>query len=133
MLKKLIDKELIDFVAMDLKISFEAYDKTIKTDFPITKIKQSINLILKSNLPYEFRTTVVPGIHDKKAMISLAKQLKKITGKAKIKKVNWILQTFRAQNCLDPKYLKVKPFSGQEMKGILKSVQTVLSKTKLRD
>lgn len=64
-LKRLIDKGLIDYVAMDIKNDFTKYDKTagiekIKTD----NIKRSIQIIENSGIDYEFRTTVVKQLHN---------------------------------------------------------------------
>lgn len=135
MLKKLIDKKLVNFIAMDIKTSFDEYQKAVDVGYKIKNIKSSIKLILESGLEYEFRTTVVPGIHNKKTMIKLARQLKQEADKSadgSAKKINYILQQFQPKNCLKSKYLKVKPYTNQEMKDILKSVQKILAKTKLR-
>ena len=126
MLEKLIKKETIDFISMDVKTVFEEYKKAIGIQYPVSSIKESIKLILRSGLEYEFRTTIVPGIHDKGTMVKLAKDLKEIV------KLNYVFQQFRPKNCLDPKYLKMRPFSSQEMQDILKSVQRILPNTKLR-
>lgn len=126
-LKKLIEKKLVDFIAMDVKSSFGDYAKTIGTKVKVADIKQSIRLIINSGLEYELRTTVVPGLHAAKNLVKLAKELKKFNPQLK-----WILQKFRPQNCLDPKYLKIKPYSDKEMNDILKLVQRILPKAKLR-
>lgn len=127
MLKKLIDKKLVNFIAMDIKTSFDEYQKAVDVGCKIKNIKSSIKLILESGLEYEFRTTIVPGIHNKKTMIKLAQQLKTLNAN-----IVWILQQFQPKNCLKSKYLKVKPYTNQEMKDILKSGQKILAKTKLR-
>lgn len=141
MLEELIKKQLVDFVAMDVKTAFDEYQRAVNIKYPrqkagrqISKIKNSIKLILQSDLEYELRTTVVPKIHNKKIMIKLARQLKSLNTKYSIANtdINWILQQFRPKNCLNKDYLKIKPFTNQELKAILKSVKTVLPKTKLR-
>ena len=55
---------LIDYVAMDIKNSEEKYALTsgIKVA-PMDKIKQTIHLLMSSNIPYEFRTTLVNEFH----------------------------------------------------------------------
>lgn len=126
-LEKLIKARLVDFVAMDVKTAFSEYEKAVNVKAQMSNVKRSIKLILESGLPYEFRTTVVPGIHDKKVMVRLAKQLKELSSK-----LNWVLQQFRPQNCLDPEFLKVRPYSEQEREAILKVVQRILPETKLR-
>lgn len=119
----LIRNKLIDYIAMDIKSCFEEYEKVIGIKNYELKIKNSIKLILKSGLEYEFRTTIVPGIHNKENMIKLARD---------VSKVNWVIQNFRPQNCLDPKYLKIKPFTSEELKEFLNALKTVLPNVKLR-
>ena len=62
-LKKAYQRELVDFVAMDIKNSLENYHKACGLEFDLERIKLSAKLIRNSRKPYEFRTTVVPGIH----------------------------------------------------------------------
>ncbi|MFC1711104.1 anaerobic ribonucleoside-triphosphate reductase activating protein [Patescibacteria group bacterium] len=134
-LKYLVEKKLVDFFAMDIKTTFSDYKKVVGSNFKIENIKKSINIILQSGLEYEFRTTVVPKIHKAKTLVQLARDLinqAKAIKYAKPSKINLVLQNFRPQNCLDKKYLKVKPFSEKEMQNLLKLVKKVLINTKLR-
>lgn len=65
LLKRLIDKKLIDYVAMDIKNSKEKYALTAGCKFvDLEKIKQSIDIIKNSGIRYEFRTTLVKEFHD---------------------------------------------------------------------
>ncbi len=62
-LKELFEKKIIDYVAMDIKASLKNYQKVCGTKIDLEKIKLSIDLIKNSGIDYEFRTTVVPGLH----------------------------------------------------------------------
>ena len=46
-------------MAMDIKAPLEKYSNITNVDIDLDKIKQSICLIMKSGIDYEFRTTVV--------------------------------------------------------------------------
>ena len=64
MLKALIDEGLLDYIAMDIKNSFAKYPITTGTpDIDTSIIKNSISIIMNSGVDYEFRTTVVGGLH----------------------------------------------------------------------
>ena len=65
-LESLLDKGLIDYVAMDIKNSPEKYALTagLKDGFDISAIQRSIDIIMKKAPDYEFRTTVVRELHD---------------------------------------------------------------------
>jgi pyruvate formate lyase activating enzyme len=74
-LKKLLDLKLLDFVAMDIKNQLKNYQKTVGVKVDTERIKLSVELIRNSRPPYEFRTTVVPGIHTEKDFLEIAKWL----------------------------------------------------------
>ncbi len=75
-LKALVREGLVDYVAMDIKNSFDNYDKTtgIKTD--LNNIKESIGFLLSGEVEYEFRTTLVKELHTDADMESIGKMIK---------------------------------------------------------
>lgn len=62
-LKKLYDLKLLDFVATDIKNAPDRYNDTVGLKSNMENVKKSVAMIMNSGVPYEFRTTVVPGIH----------------------------------------------------------------------
>ena len=71
---KLIEDKLIDYVAMDIKNSKEKYAMTIgRNSFDIAKIEKSVELLKNSNIPYEFRTTVVDELHNEEDFHKIGK------------------------------------------------------------
>ncbi|MBN2101982.1 MAG: anaerobic ribonucleoside-triphosphate reductase activating protein [Candidatus Aenigmarchaeota archaeon] len=110
-LERLLKENLIDFVAMDIKASKDNYEKAAGVKVNIYNIEKSIRLIRSSGLPYEFRTTVVPGIHDKDDIRKMAQW---------IEGSNLFLQKFVPQNTLDPEYEKKNPFTNKEMEEMKK-------------
>ncbi len=66
LLKEILDRKLVDYVAMDVKNSPEKYAVTIglKT-FDLSKVRRSIDMLINSGIDYEFRTTVVEEFHEK--------------------------------------------------------------------
>lgn len=64
-LKQLISRHLIDYIAMDVKNIFEEYTGIVnlrKVD--ISKVKESIEIIKNSDIDHEFRTTIMKNYHD---------------------------------------------------------------------
>jgi len=102
MLKSLIDKKLIDYVAMDIKAPREKYVKVVGRGVDINDIEESIKLLKQNKVDYEFRTTVVPSIHSQKDIIRIAKWL----SPAK----RYYLQNFRPEKTINPKFKKIKPY-----------------------
>ena len=73
-LKKLVCDGLVDFVAMDVKNSLTAYPVTVgKPDVDLNAVKESVDFLLSDAVDYEFRTTVVKGLHTEESIIGAAK------------------------------------------------------------
>ncbi len=63
-LEKILAEGNVDYVAMDLKNTFEKYAETVGIkDFDVELIKRSIRVIQESGVAHEFRTTVVSPLH----------------------------------------------------------------------
>ena len=63
-LKYVIDNSLVDYVAMDIKNCKEKYAQTAGLDhIDISKIEQSVDILINGNVDYEFRTTVTRELH----------------------------------------------------------------------
>ncbi|KKP63782.1 MAG: Anaerobic ribonucleoside-triphosphate reductase activating protein [Candidatus Moranbacteria bacterium GW2011_GWF2_34_56] len=92
-LKKVLDMKIVDYVAMDIKNSLKNYEKTVCTKVDLERIKMSAEMIMNSRVNYDFRTTVVPGIHSEKDFEEIAEWI----GGAK----KYFLQRFRDMKTLD--------------------------------
>lgn len=61
---RLIDKDLIDYVAMDIKSGRDNYARATGLDsFDLSKIDYSLQILSESDVSYELRTTAVCGLH----------------------------------------------------------------------
>ncbi len=100
LIKQLLEKKLVDYIAMDIKASLnkEQYQKATGVNINIDDIKNSINIIKNSGIDYEFRTTVVPGIHDEKEIIAIAQSIKNCK--------KYFLQKFKLSKNIDPLFVK---------------------------
>jgi len=124
-LKKLIKQKLIDYVAMDVKaVLGKEYKRATGGRANLNNIKKSINLIKNSEIDYEFRSTIVPGIHSKENIIKMAKQI----GPAKA----YFLQGFRAEKTLDPKFKKVRTYPKEYLLEASESVKAFFTICKVR-
>ena len=62
--QSLIEKNLVDYIAMDVKNSLHKYPTTTGTkSVRLDDILQSISIIKKSDIPHEFRTTIINEFH----------------------------------------------------------------------
>lgn len=110
-LKELVENNLIDYVAMDIKNSMEKYPQTIDRDIEIGKIKDTINYIMSCGIDYEFRTTLVRNFHTDKDIEDIGKM---IQGAKK-----YCLQKFvDNDNCIGKGLTEISKADAQNMQDI---------------
>lgn len=77
MLKTLLDENLLDYVAMDIKNSRTKYKETSNAiNLCIDLIDESIKMLLSSSINYEFRTTIIKEFHTIQDMISIGEWIR---------------------------------------------------------
>jgi len=74
-LSQLIGEGLVDYFAMDVKGPFCDYARFTGCAVDTGPLELSMELIKKSGVPYEFRTTLVGGLHTAQHLRQLAPQL----------------------------------------------------------
>ena len=62
-LRNLIEENLLDYVAMDIKNSPAKYSLTCGCEVDMVPIKESVSIIRESGIDHEFRTTTVRELH----------------------------------------------------------------------
>ncbi len=132
-MSNLVMSNLVNYVAIDFKVPLEDYRLLTKIKNIEAKIKKFFAIILKSKIPFEIRTTIVPGIHNEKILLKMAKQLTKMFKCSNIQMFKWQWQNFQPKNCLNPEFIKIKPYSKIELEGFLKAVKKIIPEVKLRD
>ncbi len=123
-LKYLIDKRLIDYVAMDIKSPKEKYQKITAKKLNIKNIEKSILLLLENKVDYEFRTTIIPGLLEKKDIIKIANW---INGAKK-----YYLQNFRPEKTINSKFEKIKPYSQEYLLEIQRAISPLFEICQVR-
>jgi len=122
--EELLEENLLDFIAMDIKAPLEKYKSIVKVPIDTQSIKESIQLILKSKIPHEFRTTVVKSQLTAKDILEIA-QL--IFGAKR-----YALQKFVPARTLDKKFLKEKTYLDDELEKIKKSLEKEIPSVMVR-
>ncbi|MEF9941634.1 MAG: anaerobic ribonucleoside-triphosphate reductase activating protein [Lachnospiraceae bacterium] len=76
-LKELVQRKLVDYVAMDIKNSPAHYGKTVGIEnYDTTAIEESVEFLMSGVIPYEFRTTVVRELHTREDFMNIGTWLK---------------------------------------------------------
>ena len=124
-LKQLVESGCVDYVAMDIKNSFDKYERTAgltNSEAMLKQIKKSINYLLSGVVEYEFRTTVVKELHTKEDLVSIAKMIKGAD--------HYYLQQFvDSGRCIEEGYTA---YNKEEMEDLLNEVKKVNENVQLR-
>jgi pyruvate formate lyase activating enzyme len=116
-LKELIDNNLIDYVAMDIKAPKKKYQNLTNVKVNIKKIEESINVLKNSKIDYEFRTTFVPELLTKKDIIDIAKWLKNSK--------KFYLQQFKPISpMISNKLIGISPYSKEKLMDTIEEIKS---------
>lgn len=110
MLASLLEHRLVDYVAMDFKVPLEQYHRVDQRRGTQLAVARSIRLLVESDLPSTFRTTVLREWHRATDLLCMARQLH---GAAR-----WSLQEFRPSRTLDPSYASYSPWTREEIQSL---------------
>ena len=121
-LSRLLEEGLLDYVAMDIKNAPEHYDLATGVETDLEKIRRSIALLIGGKIPYEFRTTVVKGIHRPEDFPGIGRF---IEGSER-----YFLQSYvDSGDVIDPRF---EAFTPEELRGFLDSVRPFVASAELR-
>ena len=113
-IKDLVEEGLIDYIAMDVKASFDTYPEITNSKVNIDKIKESIEYIKSCGVDYEFRTTLVKEYHDLEDIKKMAEDI----GPAKRMRLQLFVDN---DNCIQGGLHEVPLEEAEEFVKILKS------------
>lgn len=126
MLKELLEDGLIDYVAMDIKNVQTKYLETAglseKNVQILENVQKSIDILKKSNVDHEFRTTIMKNYHN----IEDLEEINKLIGKD---------EKYFIQNFEDSEYVldhNIEPFSEKELKEINNKLTKNFQRTSVR-
>jgi len=123
-LRQLLERELLDYVALDIKATPAKYSLAAGVPVDMRRIEESVKLLLSSGIEHEFRTTVVPGIVAPEDVEEMARF---IAGARK-----YVLQQFRPQGTLDPHFGEVAPYPAQTLLEMARTAGRWVEETEVR-
>jgi pyruvate formate lyase activating enzyme len=124
-IKSLLAKKLIDYLAMDIKGPLEKYSLITQRSFDINKIKESVKIIMQSGLPYEFRSTILPLVHQEKVILAMAEAIKDA-------EVFYLQKFVSHKNLVDRRIAGEKFYSQAEMADLAKKCRQFVKKCLIR-
>lgn len=91
-LQELVNRGLVDYVAMDIKNSPDRYLRTVGAETDLRQLEESIRFLTGGAAEYELRTTVVQQLHDVQSVTEMGKWVSTLAGNRKISR--WFVQPF---------------------------------------
>ncbi|ADL08712.1 anaerobic ribonucleoside-triphosphate reductase activating protein [Thermosediminibacter oceani DSM 16646] len=125
-LKELLNKGLLDYVAVDIKTRPERYGIFTADESQIEGVRESVELLKASLADYEFRTTVHEKIHSPEDFEAIGRWL---SGAKR-----YVLQGYRfSEGVLDPEFCGEKPCDGALLERIKESLRESFGEVVIRN
>ena len=123
-LAEIIERELIQYVAMDVKAPAEKYERLAGVPVDTDKINESIRLLIDGKIGYEFRTTITPTMDLPDDIVEIARWIQG----AKL----YYLQGFRGGNCLDPAHNNLPSIQPETVRECARAATEFVRDTRVR-
>jgi len=116
MLESLLKKGWLDYIAMDIKAPWKKYSDVVGVKIDLEKLQQSVKIIMESGLPHEFRSTVLPRLHSRADIISMARQVRGARA--------YFLQQFRpVDNLVNDEFVTEKKYLMKDLEDIRREIK----------
>lgn len=128
MIEQLIKDKLVDFITLDIKqqMDIDKYSRAIglEADEFLKKIRKTINILRLSDIPHEFRTTVVPNIHT----LEDVRNITRFLGMCK----SYVIQPYISKETLNPKCSYMKEFDDLTINSFVRMAQKIIPNARKR-
>lgn len=125
-IQKLIEQHLVDYIAVDLKHSLYVYDEAVwvkqSSEF-FANYQKILELLLASDVDYEYRTTVIKWMHTTEDIKHMAHYIRWAK--------HYYLQNYVWWNTLDPNFWW-EPFTDEELTEFQTIAQTYVQHCDIR-
>lgn len=115
---------LLDYVAMDIKAPRDRYQEVTRSEVDPEKIQESVDLLMNSDVEYEFRTTVAPELISKEDIEEIGEWLDGAD--------SYYIQQFSSKQTLDPEYREKEPYSEDKLEEMKKLVEDHFNTCEIR-
>lgn len=123
-LETMLEKGLLDFVALDLKTSPGRYGELHRGPVSLGVLQRTVDLLLKNNVSCEMRTTCVPGLIEARDIEALGSLVEGAP--------LWVLQQFVPAHALDERCSHLTPHSPARLEALRVLAEPYVSEVQLR-
>jgi len=119
-LGEMIARGLPDYVAMDIKAPWDKYALVAGSPVNITDIGTSVELIMGSGIPYEFRTTLVRSLLDPDDVMGIGRAIRGAS--------LYVLQRFAASKHVESSYTDMAPMTDDQIATLVKDLGSLVER-----
>lgn len=123
-LEKLFAEGLVDYLALDLKTTPERYGELHRTPVDSTLLRRGIRAVLDADIPYEIRTTCVPGLVEVADIVAM--------GEACAGAHHWVLQQYLPRHALAESWRAVVPHPPERLAAFARIAEGYAERVSLR-
>ncbi|MFH0987942.1 MAG: anaerobic ribonucleoside-triphosphate reductase activating protein, partial [Parcubacteria group bacterium] len=124
-IERLLNGSLIDYIAMDVKAPWPKYRQIVTRVADLPLIQKSVTIIKRGRVLYEFRSTVLPALHSREDILTMAKQ---IEGADK-----YVLQAFRpATKLVNQKFCTEASYNKKQLADFATEIGNLVRACKVR-
>jgi pyruvate formate lyase activating enzyme len=124
-IRKMIEEKVLDYISMDIKAPLNRYSEVVRYKVDINAIKESIKLLRRGGIDYEFTTTVNPDIIEAHDLEEIAMLL--------VGSKRFIIKQIRSGKTHCPGYSEPEFYSKKELEGFKDLVSTYISDCRIMD
>ncbi|WP_457555652.1 anaerobic ribonucleoside-triphosphate reductase activating protein [Candidatus Pyrohabitans sp.] len=128
MLRQLVEQKLVDYIAMDVKAPLRAEDYSriagVELNGELSRIEESVRIIITSGVDHEFRTTVIKGVHGAREVEAIARSVQGAR--------RYVLQKFVPHLALSEELRKLPMFTDEEMDALVEAARRYVPNAKWR-
>lgn len=125
MLRQAIEEGLVSFVAMDIKAPLSSYPRVVGSAVNTEDVRESVGILLRGAVEYEFRTTVVRSQLSPEDFETIGKE---IAGARR-----YMLQQFNPVKTLHPSFRSKLCYSSEELGGIARKLSNYVDHCGIRE
>ncbi|HPC74111.1 MAG TPA: anaerobic ribonucleoside-triphosphate reductase activating protein [Syntrophales bacterium] len=123
-LENLIAHRIADYIAMDVKAPLEKYTRVTRTEVDTERIRKSIDLVMTSGIPSEFRTTIVAPLVDREDIRKIGDLIRGAR--------RFVLQKFVASKNLSEDFQNASTYPDSELEESRKELESVVDEVVIR-
>lgn len=118
-LRKAIERGLVDYIAMDIKSPLAKYSAIVARPVDVDAIRESIKLLLEGRVKYEFRTTVVKALLPPEDIEQIGREIRGAAA--------YYLQKFIPTKILNPQFIRKTTYTEHEFKHFKKILSSYVN------